>query len=120
MNVDKDLLWQSIWPGNKSAFTAPVYRRKTDLEEGFIGGGRWKYHVSAGDLYPVTQIVNPLSDTEEDKDLTEDEADVTNRDVAAGLLRMDILTRIQCIFEVLSKPELSLTCFNFSAAASTH
>ncbi|KAG0570027.1 hypothetical protein KC19_6G133500 [Ceratodon purpureus] len=92
-------LQESIWPGNKSAFTAPVFRRKTELDEGFIGGGRWKYHVSAIDLYPVTQILNPLSDTEEDKDSIGDEAAVTSKDVAAGLLRMDILTRIQYIFE---------------------
>lgn len=77
-----------------------MFRRQTELEEGFIGGGRWKYHVRASDLYPETQLVNLLSDTEEDKDSIGDEAAVTSKDVAAGLLSMDILTRIQYIFEV--------------------
>lgn len=91
---------QSLWPGNKTSFTAPVYRRKTDIEEGFIGGGRWKYYVRSSDLYPETQIAYPLNGTEEDRDSVGDEAAVLSKDVAAGLLRMDILTRIQNIFEV--------------------
>jgi hypothetical protein len=90
---------ESLWPGNKTSFTAPVFRRKTDLEEGFIGGGRWKYHVRSSDLYPETQIAQHFSGTEEDRDSVGDEAAVLSKDVAAGLLRMDILTRIQNIFE---------------------
>ena len=91
MSVDKDLLYQRIWPSNKSSFTTRVYRSKTDLEERFIGGAQWKYHVIVGNFYPVVQILNLVSDSEEDKESIGDEADVTNRDVAATF-RMDILT----------------------------
>lgn len=100
MGVYNVMYEQSLWPGNKSSFTAPVFRRKTDLEEGFIGGGRWKYHVRSSDLYPETQIAQQFSGTEEDHDSVGDEAAIFSKDVAAGLLRMDILTRIQNIFEV--------------------
>lgn len=97
---------QSLWPGNKTSFTAPVFRRKTDLEEGFIGGGRWKYYVRSSDLYPETQIAHQFSGTEEDRDSVGDEAAVLSKDVAAGLLRMDLLTRIQNIFEVAEHVQL--------------
>lgn len=71
------------------------------MEEGFIGVGQWKYHVRASGLYLEIQTRNRLSDTEEDNDSVGDEATVSSKDVAAYLLRMDILTRIQYIFEVL-------------------
>nr|XP_024394700.1 transcriptional elongation regulator MINIYO-like isoform X2 [Physcomitrium patens] len=93
-------LQQGVWPGNKSVFTAPVFRRKINQEDGLMGGGRWKYHVNAIDLYPPYYTENSLSDTEEDKDLIGDEATVTSKDVTAGLLRMGLLSRIQYILEV--------------------
>lgn len=92
---------QGIWPGNKSTFTAPVFRRHTKQEDGWVGGGRWKYSVNASELHPITQTLNASSDNDDDKDLPGSEATVTSKDVAAGLIRMGLLTRIQHILEVM-------------------
>lgn len=103
---------QGIWPGNKSTFTAPVFRRHTKQEDGWIGGGRWKYSVNASELHPITQTLNASSDNDDDKDLPGGEATVTSKDIAAGLIRMGLLTRIQHILEVM--------CFGFITHMHTY
>lgn len=82
----------------KLLFTGPVFRKHTKQDEGFLGGGRWKYNIKASELYPKS-----ATSEEEDGDGKEtvgDDATVASKDCAAGLIRMGLLPRIRYILEV--------------------
>lgn len=68
--------------------------------------------MNASELHPITQTLNASSDNDDDKDLPGGEATVTSKDIAAGLIRMGLLTRIQHILEVM--------CFGFITHMHTY
>lgn len=103
-------LLQAFCPSNRQDFTAPVFRRHTKLDEGFIGGGRWKYNVKASELYPFIRTASSQEEDAEGKETVGDDATVASKDCAAGLIRMGLLPRIRYILEVF----FSLYCMSLS------
>lgn len=96
-----NLLWwpqQSCWPRMKLLFTGPVFRKHIKQDEGFLGGGRWKYNIKSSELHPKSAT----SEEEDDdgKETVADDTTVASKDCAAGLIRMGVLPRIRYILEV--------------------
>ncbi|KAL3692622.1 hypothetical protein R1sor_006273 [Riccia sorocarpa] len=91
---------ESLWPGDKVVYTAPIFRRKTKHDEGFIGHGRWKYNVKKSEMFPFSGTSAREQVDEEGTDTVGDDGHVANKDVAAGLIRMGILPRVRYILEV--------------------
>lgn len=85
---------QSLWPGDRPSYTAPVFRKHTKQDEGFIGGGRWKYNVKSSEMFVEGRV-------DEKSETVGDDATVACKDVAAGLIRTGILPRIRYILEVI-------------------
>ncbi|CAM6083393.1 unnamed protein product [Calypogeia fissa] len=89
-----------LWPGQKAVYTAPVFRRKTKQDEGFIGGGRWKYNAKISEMFPFSNTAAQQKSEEDGKETVADDSHVSNKDVAAGLIRMGILPRVRYLLEV--------------------
>lgn len=85
-------------------FTGSVFRKHTKQDEGFLGGGRWKYNVKASELYPKN--ANSQEEDDEGKETVGDDATVASKDCAAGLIRMGLLPRIRYLLEVGISPFL--------------
>lgn len=81
-------------------FTGPVFRRQTKQDEGFFGGGRWKYNIKASELYPKNTTSTSEEEDDDGKETVGDDATVASKDCAAGLIRMSLLPRIRYILEV--------------------
>ena len=79
-------------------FTGSVFRKHTKQDEGFLGGGRWKYNIKASELYPKSS--NSQEEDDEGKETVGDDATVASKDCAAGLIRMGLLPRIRYLLEV--------------------
>eukprot|EP00246_Nothoceros_aenigmaticus_P002979 TRINITY_DN1390_c0_g1_i7.p1 TRINITY_DN1390_c0_g1~~TRINITY_DN1390_c0_g1_i7.p1 ORF type:complete len:1127 (+),score=203.93 TRINITY_DN1390_c0_g1_i7:260-3640(+) len=90
-------LHESIWPGERPLYTAPVFRKQSKQADSFIAGGRWKYNVKPDELSFAKSGHGKL---EEGKGTVGDDIDAANRDTAAGLIKMGILPRIRFILEV--------------------
>lgn len=93
-------LQQTCWPRSKLLFTAPIFRRHTKQDEGFIGGGRWKYNIKATELHAFVKTASSQEEDAEGKETVGDDATLASKDCAAGLIRMGILPRIRYILEV--------------------
>ncbi|KAG0577827.1 hypothetical protein KC19_5G184600 [Ceratodon purpureus] len=91
-------LHESRWPRMKLVFTGSVFRKHTKQDEGFLGGGRWKYNIKASELYPKSS--NSQEEDDEGKETVGDDATVASKDCAAGLIRMGLLPRIRYLLEV--------------------
>ncbi|KAJ7537179.1 hypothetical protein O6H91_12G101700 [Diphasiastrum complanatum] len=93
-------LLETFWSEERTLATAPIFRKRTKQEEGFIGGGRWKYNVKPSNLHPFQGKPTQEMVEEEGNSTVGDDSAVINQDVAAGLIRMGILPRIRYIIEV--------------------
>eukprot|EP01018_Ginkgo_biloba_P015897 Gb_24051 [translate_table: standard] len=91
-------LSESFWPGDKSLFSAPIFRRQSKFEEGFLGGGFWKYSAKPSNMFPFSDKY--IRDDNEEETTVADDTTIAGQDVAAGLIRMGILPRIRYILEV--------------------
>lgn len=82
--------------------TAPVFRSRPDLKQGFLQGGFWKYNTKPSSLLPDFHENENENDSEDGSSTIKDDMVVAGQDVAAGLIRMSILPRICYILEVSS------------------
>ncbi|XP_024529166.1 transcriptional elongation regulator MINIYO [Selaginella moellendorffii] len=97
-NDDFFNLCERSWPGGPLWWTAPVFRKRSNHEEdGYLGGGYWKYNVKSSELL-LSQVNN--NDNDNSDTTVADDATVATKDVAAGFIRMGVLPRIRYILEV--------------------
>jgi RNA polymerase II-associated protein 1 len=80
--------------------TAPVFRSRPDLNQGFLQGGFWKYNTKPSNLLP--DFHENENEGEDGNVTVKDDMVVAGQDVAAGLVRMSILPRICYLLEVSS------------------
>ncbi|XP_057822355.2 transcriptional elongation regulator MINIYO isoform X2 [Cryptomeria japonica] len=109
-------LLEMSWPGEKSTFVAPIFRKQSKLQDGFLGGGFWKYSAKPSNMFPFSNK-NDEEDVVEEATIGDDTS-VAGQDVAAGLIRMGVLPRIRYILEVdqLAAAEESLLSVVISLA----
>ena len=81
-------------------FTAPVFRGKPEIDLGLLPGCYWKYSAKPSNIVPFREEI--MDDGTEDTDTIQKDVFVAGQDVAAGLVRMDILPRIYHLLEVRS------------------
>lgn len=82
----------------KDIFIGPVFRSKPEINAGFLHGGFWKYNAKPSNILTFTEDV--IDDETEGKHTIQDDIVVAGQDFAAGLVRMGILPRLQCLLEV--------------------
>lgn len=87
-------------PHGKDIFTASVFRRKPEIDLGFLRGCYWKYSAKPSNIVPFREEI--MDDGTEDTETIQKDVFVAGQDVAAGLVRMDILPRIYHLLEVRS------------------
>lgn len=87
-------------PHGKDIFTASVFRSKPEIDLGFLRGCYWKYSAKPSNIVPFREEI--MDDGTEDTDTIQKDVFVAGQDVAAGLVRMDILPRIYHLLEVRS------------------
>ncbi|XP_060168684.1 transcriptional elongation regulator MINIYO [Lycium barbarum] len=80
----------------RDAPTAPIFRSRPEIEDGFLHGGFWKYNAKPSNILPFTR--DSLGNGESEPTI-QDDVVVAGQDIAAGLIRMGILQRIQYLFE---------------------
>lgn len=89
--------YQRIPTLQREAPTAPVFRSRPEIEDGFLHGGFWKYNAKPSNILPFTP---DYLDNDESGHTIQDDVVVAGQDIAAGLIRMGILQRIQYLLEV--------------------
>lgn len=89
---------QKIANFGKDVYTAPVFRRKPEINLGFLYGGFWKYSVKPSNIIPSGDDV--MFDETEGKFTIQDDVVIAGQDFAAGLVRMNILVRLRYLLEV--------------------
>lgn len=92
--------FQNMGPHGKDIFTASVFRSKPEIDLGFLRGCYWKYSAKPSNIVAFREEI--LDDGTEDTDTIQKDVFVAGQDVAAGLVRMDILPRIYHLLEVRS------------------
>lgn len=92
--------FQNMGPCGKDMFTAPVFRGKPEIDLGLLPGCFWKYSAKPSNIVPFREEI--MDDGTEDTDTIQKDVFVAGQDVAAGLVRMDILPRIYHLLEVRS------------------
>lgn len=99
---NNSLCWpqQNCWPRMKLVFTGSVFRSHSKQDEGFLGGGRWKYNIKTSELYAFSKTGDSQEEGAEGNETVGDDATVASKDCAAGLIRMGLLPRIRYILEV--------------------
>ncbi|CAK7329428.1 unnamed protein product [Dovyalis caffra] len=78
-------------------FTAPVFRSKPDIDNGFLHGGFWKYNAKPSNILAFAEDI--VDDEIEGKHTIQDDIAVAGQDFAAGLVRMGILPRMRCLLK---------------------
>lgn len=81
----------------REAPTAPVFRSRPEIEDGFLHGCFWKYNAKPSNILPFAR---DYLDNDENEHTIQDDVVVAGQDIAAGLIRMGILQRIQYLLEV--------------------
>lgn len=89
--------YQRIPTLQREAPTAPVFRSRPEIEDGFLHGGFWKYNAKPSNILPFSR---DYLDNDENGHTIQDDVVVAGQDIAAGLIRMGILQRIQYLLEV--------------------
>lgn len=111
-------LYETFWAGDKPVFLAPVFRRRSKLEEGFLGGGFWKYSAKPSNMFPF--LTKNIEEDNEEEATVADDTTVAGQDVAAGLIRMGILPRIRYILEVDQLAAAEEPCLSVIISLARH
>lgn len=111
-------LSETFWAGEKPVFLAPVFRKRSKLEDGFLGGGFWKYSAKPSNMFSFS-TKNIVEDNEEEATVADDTT-VAGQDVAAGLIRMGILPRIRYILEVDQLAAAEEPCLSVIISLARH
>ncbi|XP_021849655.1 transcriptional elongation regulator MINIYO isoform X2 [Spinacia oleracea] len=101
----------------KDQYTAPVFRSRPDIRHGFLGGGFWKYSTKPSKiLFSDDEIIN---DKTEEHTIQDDNV-VASQDVAAGLVRMEILPRLLYLLEIEPTMALEECILSILVAVARH
>ncbi|KAJ6830513.1 transcriptional elongation regulator MINIYO [Iris pallida] len=98
-------------------YTAPVFRKRPEIDGGFLQGGFWKYNTKPSNLLPSNENVD---DEEEGNHTIQDDIVVGGQDIAAGLIRMGILQRICYLLEMDAIPTLEECLVSVLTAFARH
>ncbi|ESQ53086.1 hypothetical protein EUTSA_v100242160mg, partial [Eutrema salsugineum] len=88
---------ENMGPHVKDISTASVFRSKPEIDLGFLRGCYWKYSAKPSNIVPFREEI--VEDGAEDTETIQKDVFVAGQDVAAGLVRMDILARIYHLLE---------------------
>lgn len=83
---------------DKDICTAPIFRRKPDIDVGFLHGGFWKYSAKPSNILPFSE--DSIKEETDGKHTIQDDIVVAGQDFTAGLVRMGILPRLRYLLEV--------------------
>lgn len=111
-------LSETFWAGDKPVFLAPVFRRRSKLEDGFLGGGFWKYSAKPSNMFSFS--TKNIGEDNEEEATVADDTTVAGQDVAAGLIRMGILPRIRYILEVDQLAAAEEPCLSVIISLARH
>uniref|UniRef100_M4E9Z2 EamA domain-containing protein n=1 Tax=Brassica campestris TaxID=3711 RepID=M4E9Z2_BRACM len=112
-----DLL-ENMGPCGKDMFTAPVFRGKPEIDLGLLPGCYWKYSAKPSNIVPFREEI--MDDGTEDTDTIQKDVFVAGQDVAAGLVRMDILPRIYHLLETEPTAPLEECLISATIAIARH
>ncbi|KAL9231869.1 hypothetical protein vseg_007035 [Gypsophila vaccaria] len=99
-------------------FTAPVFRSRPDAKHGYFGGGFWKYSSKPSNIIPRDEEV--MDDKNEGGRTLKDDNAVASQDVAAGLVRMEILPRLLYLLEAGPAAPLEQCILSILIAVARH
>ncbi|KAK6805994.1 hypothetical protein RDI58_003779 [Solanum bulbocastanum] len=101
----------------REATTAPVFRSRPEIEDGFLHGGFWKYNAKPSNILPFAR---DYLDNDESGHTIQDDVVVAGQDIAAGLIRMGILQRIQYLLETEPSTALEECLISILIAIARH
>ncbi|KAG0455872.1 hypothetical protein HPP92_023660 [Vanilla planifolia] len=84
--------------------TAPVFRSRPEVDDGFLHGGFWKYNTKPSNILPSN--VDSRNNEHEENHTIQDDLVVAGQDIAAGLVRMGLIPRICYLLEMEPVPAL--------------
>ncbi|KAF3577503.1 hypothetical protein DY000_02033665 [Brassica cretica] len=111
-------LMENMGPCGKDMFTAPVFRGKPEIDLGLLPGCFWKYSAKPSNIVPFREEI--MDDGTEDTDTIQKDVFVAGQDVAAGLVRMDILPRIYHLLETEATAALEECLISVTIAIARH
>lgn len=97
--------------------TAPVFRTKPEIDVGFLHGGFWKYNAKPSNIIHFADDVDGKSGGEH---TIQDDVAVAGQDVAAGLVRMGVLSRIRYLLETEPSAALEESLLSIVIAIARH
>ncbi|KAG7539741.1 RNA polymerase II-associated protein 1 N-terminal [Arabidopsis thaliana x Arabidopsis arenosa] len=109
---------ENMGPHGKDIFTASVFRSKPEIDLGFLRGCYWKYSAKPSNIVPFREEI--MDDGTEDTDTIQKDVFVAGQDVAAGLVRMDILPRIYHLLETEPTAALEDSIISITIAIARH
>lgn len=109
---------ENLGPCGKDIFTAPVFRGKPEIDLGLLPGCYWKYSAKPSNILPFRE--ETMDDGSEDTDTIQKDVFVAGQDVAAGLVRMDILPRIYHLLETEPTAALEECLISITIAIARH
>ncbi|KAG8644111.1 hypothetical protein MANES_11G100750v8 [Manihot esculenta] len=111
-------IFEKIAVHEKDIFIGPVFRSKPEINAGFLHGGFWKYNAKPSNILTFTEDV--IDDETEGKHTIQDDIVVAGQDFAAGLVRMGILPRLQCLLEADPNTALEECIISILVAIARH
>ncbi|CAH9095236.1 unnamed protein product [Cuscuta europaea] len=98
--------------------TAPVFRRRPEIDGGFLHGGFWKYSTKPSNILP--RVEDSFGEGPEGDHSIQDDIMVAGQDIAAGLVRMGILQRICYLLEMDPSAPLEECLMSILIAIARH
>lgn len=102
---------------SKDLHTAPIFRSRPDIKDGFLGGGFWKFSTKPSNIIPPDEEI--LNDKGEERTIQDDNI-IAGQDVAAGLVRMGFLPRVRYILEIDPSMALEECILSILVAIARH
>ncbi|KAG9455537.1 hypothetical protein H6P81_000045 [Aristolochia fimbriata] len=99
-------------------YTAPVFRKRPEIDHGFLRGGYWKYNTKPSNILPLTD--DCTEDDNEGKATIQDDIVVAGQDVCAGLVRMVLLSRLHYLLEMDPPPALEESLLSVLIGVARH
>ncbi|KAL1190192.1 Transcriptional elongation regulator MINIYO [Cardamine amara subsp. amara] len=109
---------ENMGPHGKDIFTASVFRSNPEIDLGFLRGCYWKYSAKPSNIVPFREEI--MDDGTEDTDTIQKDVFVAGQDVAAGLVRMDIIPRIYHLLETEPTASLEDSLISVTIAIARH
>ncbi|KAI4367245.1 hypothetical protein MLD38_023007 [Melastoma candidum] len=109
--------WEMMDVHGRGTCTAPVFRSKKSIEEGFLPGGFWKYSAKPSNMLSISKA---SSEDSEEPPTIQDDLIVAGQDFATGLVRMGILPRIRYLLETEATAVLEESLLSILIAISRH